>query len=170
MEPHTASRALTEMLLQMKNNELIAHRHATREYCLERKLIPESGFLSFSVIRDPREIIATQIARHLNVQRSAFESSRSLLHEEEIVEKVVRAACRKKRFYYHNDCDYVIKYEHLERDLNTFLTRLGVEDIPPLLKTGVTPHKKHWFLYFNRDQIIRMNRDIPEIAQFREVS
>lgn len=169
MEPHTGSRALAKLLMEIPNSKSIGHHHMTRAYGLERKLLPESSYLSFSVIRDPREIIATQIACAINTRNNAVASQKPPSSDKEIIERYVTAACLRERFYYHNDCDYMIRYDRLEIELEWILTRLGVSPIPLLQKVGITLNKKLWFYYFDCEQLERMKQAIPEIELFRNI-
>lgn len=169
MEPHTGSRALAKLLKRIPNSESVGHHHMTRAYGLERELLPESGYLSFSVIRDPREIIATQIACAINTRDAAVATQKPPSPDKELIERFVTAACLRKSFFYHVDCDYVINYNCLRIELDWILFRLGTPPIPQLLRVGVTPNKKLWFHYFNCDQLRRMEESIPEIKLFRNI-
>ncbi len=165
-EPHTASRACSKMLLKIQGSESLAHHHATSEQL--GKSIPESGHLTFSVIRDPRDVIATKIAHAQYNYKTAAVVSKPVPTPPELVERYVKWGCTRKRFFYH-DPDFVIRYEELEERLYSLLTLLKVKQIPPLEQSGVTREKKPWWEYFDRSQMNRMRRDIPEIQQFLEL-
>jgi len=164
-EVHTGSRAISAMLMEIPGSEDVGHHHMTREYGLERNLIP-GGCFSFRVVRDPREIIATKIALFLNAQNRAAESSRPPLSEKVVVARHVKWACEQENFFLHNNCDFTIRYSRWD-DLNELLRWADVVNIPPLTQIGVTPNKKQWFKYFTSEQMFRMYRDIPEIKEWR---
>lgn len=169
MEPHTGSRALVKMLKEIPNSEVIGHHHMTYKYGLERDLLPKDGYLSFSVVRDPREIIATQIACAINTRDAATARQKPPSSDAEIIERYVKIGCLREQFYYHNNCDYVIEYNHLTIQLNRLLMWLGISPIPQLPKMGVTENKKLWFYYFNCEQLKRLEANIPEIKLFRSI-
>jgi len=143
----------------------------TLEYGLKRDLLPKSGYLMFSVIRDPREILATQVVTNIQNPFLAKKIAESKLSKKSIIEGMVEKMCNKDRFFIHaHYVDYVIKYERLQNDFDFLLKWLGVEEPPELLKIAktVTPNKKQWFKYFTSEQLAKMNKMIPEIQHFRE--
>jgi len=157
-EPHTASRAVTKALKTLRNSEIVGdHQHLT----LEKSELSTAGYVSFSVIRDPREIIATMIACKINELRFAQKYDQG-----RIVERFVKWGCKQEKFFRHNDCDYTIRYPRWN-DLNGLLRWLGVENPITLPLVGVTKGKKPWFKYFTPEQIRRMHANIPEIDLFR---
>ena len=164
-EPHTASRACSRMLKKIQGSELVGHHHMTQAFGNECGLLPESGYLRFSVIRDPRDIIATQIAHAQYNYRTAAVVSDPTPTPLELVERYVKAACARELFFHH-DPDYTLQYENLEHHLLKLLTQLKVKQVPVLEKFGVTNEKKPWWEYFDRSQMIRMRMNIPEIEQF----
>ena len=169
-EPHTASRACSRMLHKIPGSELVGHHHMLQAYGNERELIPKSSYLRFSVIRDPRDVIATQIAHSWYNYRTAAVVSNPTPTLAELVERYLRAACARELFFYHaHYVDFKIRYERLENQLYFLLERLDVETIPKLEQFGVTSEKKPWWEYFDRSQIARMRMNIPEIEQFTEI-
>lgn len=163
-EPHTASRACSRMLEEVEGSESVGEHHMTHESGIERGFLPKSGYLRFSVIRDPRELIASRIAHYQNV----FNDRMSGPTPEEIVERYVNAHCMRKTYFEHDYVDEKIRYDRLEPELYSLLERLGVENVP---KLGRNPHettkgRKHWSEYFTEEQNNRVLESIPEIQQF----
>ena len=163
-EPHTASRAMSRMLWEIDGSESVGEHHMTHASGVERGLLPESGYLRFAVIRDPRELIASRIAHYQNV----FRDMASGPSPDEIVERYVTAHCVRRTYFEHDYVDRKLRYDRLEPELYALLEELGVDPIP---KLGRNPHettkgRKHWSEYFTEEQNARVLESIPEIPQF----
>jgi hypothetical protein len=165
-EPHTASRACAKLLRKIEGSELCGHHHMTLDYGIARDLLPRAGYIMFSVIRDPRDIIATKIAHELYNQKTVHAVAKTQRTQAEVIERWVNVALEKDHFFLHHYTDYKIKYPRLHKDLYNLLNWLGVVKIPELLQLGVTAEKKRWFEYFDARQMDLLLNGIPEIKQY----
>lgn len=167
-EPHTASRACARMLEKIPGSEHVAHHHVAKVYLLDNKLIPESGYLSFSVVRDPRDIIATKIAHAIYNRNHAAAVLDPVPTDAEFVERYVKQACNipRKPFFYHNDMDHTLRYKNLDAEMEELLHWLGIASLPGLELFGMTKEKRQWFKYYTAKQMRLMLDNIPEIQQF----
>jgi len=164
-EPHTASRACSRMLEGIEGSESVGEHHMTHEQGIANGQLPARGYVRFAVIRDPREIIASQIARQIYITRDKEDSP----SKDELVERYVKAHCVRKKQFEHRYVDYKIRYEQLEPQLYDLLHRIGVKPIPAL---GRNPHettkeRKPWWRYFSKEQTERIYKEIPEVELFR---
>lgn len=164
-EPHTASRACSRMLETIEDSESVGEHHMTHEDGILRGLLPAEGYVRFAVIRDPREIIASQIARQIHISRNMEDSP----SPDELVERYVKVHCVRKDQFEHNYVDYKLRYDQLEPQLYALLEQIGVDPIPEL---GRNPHettkeRKPWWTYFSKEQTERLYKDIPELELFR---
>jgi hypothetical protein len=165
-EPHTASRACSRMLEEVEGSVSVGEHHMTHEAGRDRGLLPEGGYLRFSVIRDPRDLVASRIAHMVYMAKEgALESSPS---KEELIERYVKAACVRRVYFEHDYVDIKIRYDQLEPQLYAILEKVGVNPIPKLGRSPyeTTKEKNPWWQYFDAEQMARMRKDIPEIEQF----
>jgi len=165
-EPHTASRACSRMLETIEGSESVGKHHMTHEEGIANGQLPARGYVRFAVIRDPREIIASQIARLAYVGKVIKDSP----SKAELVERYVRFYCVRPKQFEHDYVDFKLRYEQLEPQLYDLLHRVGVKPIPAL---GRNPHestkeRKPWWHYFSKEQTERIYRDIPEVELFRD--
>lgn len=164
-EPHTASRACSRMMESIEGSESVGEHHMKHKDGINRGLLPSRGYVRFAVIRDPREIIASQIAYQVYMSKVIEDSPT----KDELVERYVNAFCVRSNQFEHDYVDYKIRYEKLEPELYALLEKIGVNPIPEL---GRNPHettkeRKPWWTYFSKEQTERIYREIPEVELFR---
>ena len=178
-EPHTASRACSRMLEEVDGSDRVGPHHITHEEGIRQGRLPTRGYLRFAVIRDPRDLIASQVAIQLdNAQRRREKQAKDenaknpgppMNELTSMVRGYVSSYCAREVFFMHDYVDVKIRFEQLEPQLNSFLEKLGVDPIPKLWKDPkhISKGKKPWWHQFTKEQTEEIYAEIPEVEQFR---
>lgn len=153
-EKHCASRILRDVLSQHPGSEIVPPHHATLEeltaICPALRENPDDFFV-FSVVRNPADILVT-----MHFANSFQEYLRT-----------VNLNPTHTFFQHVEDGSVELRYENLERELNTVLETLGAPKVSiPRKEEYVTGGKNPWPAYYEKEDIDHIIRSFPEIMRW----
>ncbi|KPK50095.1 MAG: hypothetical protein AMS22_12660 [Thiotrichales bacterium SG8_50] len=142
-EPHTASRALRNALLQHTDSHEVGSHHSTLKDLKRRGVHGLSKCYPFSVVRNPADILVTKWLLSLpGLDLAGY--LKQLLQN-----------CRDpyNLLFLHNHYTRThLHYEALQHDLDTFFGSMGIPFIE-LPTVGATPGKRPWREYYGLDEL-----------------
>lgn len=167
--PLTASWAVRNELCRYYGGEPILHKHATVSEFKRRYPADHHEYFVFAAVRNPLDQLVSRYLKMKNDHKGAF-SSRDALRSM----KLEHADLEQFRFIQENDAsfpeyfkmyqrrpfstlldlsgnhlDFVIRYEHLQRDFSVLLKRLGLEKARQLPVVNRTRGKgADWITYY----------------------
>lgn len=130
-EPHTASRSITNALIEQHGANEIAHHHITRAHLISREGINlrRQKYTFFSVVRHPFDLLLTMYyvsKRHkpyLEWLHERLEHGLKYVHDSKVL-----------------PADYYLHYERLDLELNNLMEKLKAPHLE-LLRMGITKDK-----------------------------
>lgn len=136
---------------------LYDHRPHKRSPLQEVPEVFQGTELVFSVIRNPYDYMASRYAR---------------MEKTEPFAGFVRSYQGKPyieqgKIYYHlPDCQRILRYENLQRELNALMAELGLPEVP-LERHNETQGKKAWRTYYSPEAFAAVNERFgEEFSQF----
>ncbi len=141
-EGYTGSRATAEALLKIDGSKSIGSHHETWPSLAKKGLFKENK-LTFSVVRHPLDIIATQCAKGSRHPVSHW---------------LIRRYRHRDPFYFHRP-DFIIRYE---RGISTEISDIIQKDIDIPIRFP-TPTKKPWRDIFTDADYLFACSTIPEL-------
>ncbi len=148
-EGYTGSRATAEALLTLPGSRSIGSHHETWP-SLQKKGLFNENKLTFSVVRHPLDIIATQCAKGSRHPVSHW---------------LIQRYRHRDPFYFHR-CDFTLRYENgLDHEIGDVID-YNI-DIPIRFKT---PTKKPWGVIFTEADFRFACSTIPELFTLGYVS
>lgn len=141
-EGYTGSRATTEALLKLPGSESIGSHHETWPSLVSKKLFGWNR-LTFSVVRHPLDIIATQCAKGSRHPVSHW---------------LIRRYRHRDPFYFHRP-ETIVRYEY---GISPGISEIIKQNIDIPIKFP-TPNKKHWRDLFTEEDYKFACSTIPEL-------
>lgn len=158
--PHTGSTAISKELCENYDGKQILKKHSLfHEF--EKKIKNEKKYYVFSCIRNPLDEVVsiylkyktdqiTEYIQLVNYKRASLERYN--------FSKNNSYQAYLKRFYKlpydnwsclaHKQFSYVIRFENLQKDFETVLEQLGLEQKRPLPIVNTTKQKNHYLTYY----------------------
>lgn len=160
-EPRTASRATRDALLKLEGSYEVGTHHHLIEDLLDSYLkCSRDAYTVFSTIRNPADEMVTLWLQSGTRPRS---------HCGETFAEYIRrwGVGKPESFFFRHaeSADQVIRYENLQKELDSLLRSFGVSPVK-LEVVGPTEGKEPWFSYYTPRDLRYLLSSYPEIARW----
>lgn len=174
--PLTASWSIHHELRQYYDGQPILHKHATYSEFRSQATKEELGYFVFATVRNPLDKIVSTYFKMKNNQKDIFSTGNSLqqlvidysdLKKYEYIQKhgsEFEDYFRKFHKKPYSDMidlssrhlDYVMRFENIQNEFSSLLSRLGIEQVRPLPLSNKTPEKAQEYLSYYTPRVIDM--------------
>ena len=181
--PHTGTRAINRELMEMYEGERILSHHSNLYDFLRVASKDESSYFKFSAIRNPLDLTVSQFYKHkaLSADRESdaerrqgrrrkgsrlqgmFFERRRRQQLAYVADSDTSFADYFRKFYRfpydswasvcHDKCDFVIRFESLQQDFSSVLSKLGIQQVRELPHQGRTRNRRGHYSSFYTDGI-----------------
>ncbi len=158
--PHTGSTAISKELCENYDGKPILKKHSLfHEF--EKTIKNEKKYYVFSCIRNPLDEVVsiylkyrtdqiteyTQLANYKRASLERYNFSKNNSYQN-YLKKFYKLPYDNWSCLAHNRFKYVIRFENLQKDFETVLEELGLEQKRPLPIVNTTKQKSHYLTYY----------------------
>lgn len=168
--PHTASSSIAKELIQNYDGQKILDKHSAYHEFKKIASADEKKYFIFSCIRNPLDVVVTRYFKYKTNHRQEFTNPKAWkmnggwvpdyqLRRFRYVQENTDFSVYFNKYYKftydnwssldHKKFDFVIRFEHLQKDFIQVLHKIGIEPLRPLPLVNKTSDKeKDPFSYF----------------------
>lgn len=172
--PHTGSTAISKELVENYGGKKILHKHANYHEFLKIATNKQKKYFVFAGVRDPLDEAVSLYNKFLGDHKSNYTDPRKLLKNGgwvterkikiyELVQSTKDFEAFLKGFYTRvytnninvnkNRCDYIMRFERLDKDFSKALKELGIKKKRPLPIVNKTKNKSGFASYYKGGSI-----------------